>query len=249
MRERVLHSLDLGMLGDWEGAKRSLENLDDPIAPRLITLMTEQQRRERDRLEAQTLTRHELGNALSIAQANIEAMIDGILEPTGERLTGIRDALQTCGALLDDLKHQYRPQRTGESGSGEFNVGELISTQIDLVSSIAESKNVRVSYDDPNGTGADSVMYRGDAERVAHLIRNLLLSAIRYTPPGGRIAIDRLRSNGQIDFSVRHYPNGNPNGVGFSLVSKLLDALGADARLTSESAAHNTFTMQLPIAK
>src|SRR5690348_12571812 len=63
VRERVLHALDLGMLGDWDGAKRSLENLDDPIVPRLTALLTDQQRRERERAEVQAVARHELGNA------------------------------------------------------------------------------------------------------------------------------------------------------------------------------------------
>jgi signal transduction histidine kinase len=248
MRERVLHALDLGMLGDWQGAKRSLENLDDPIVPRLMTLMTEQQRREHDRLEAQTLTRHELGNALSIAQANIEAMIDGILAPTSERLTGIRDALQTCGALLDDLKRQYLPIGENRPNGDDINLCELISTQIDLISNIAESKNVRVAYEDRHPDEASCCTYHGDRERTAHLVRNVLLSAVRYTPPGGTIAIDRLRPNGQIDVSVNHYPNGDAYAVGFSLVSKLLDALGAQAHLTSESTSQNTFTIQLPVA-
>jgi len=47
--------------------------------------------------------RHDIGNALSIAQANLEAIIDGVLEPTPERLGTIRDSLATAGDRLKEL--------------------------------------------------------------------------------------------------------------------------------------------------
>jgi len=47
--------------------------------------------------------RHEIGNALSIAQANLEGMLDGIVEPSLERLEGIRDAIATASERLKEL--------------------------------------------------------------------------------------------------------------------------------------------------
>jgi signal transduction histidine kinase len=247
VRERLLHALDLGMLGDWEAAKRSLENLDDPTVPRLISLMTQQQRYERDRSDAQALARHELGNALSIAQANIEAMIDGVLEPSNERLYGIRSALQTCGALLDDLKKPFPPQRQSTPRVEEFNICNLITSQIQFVSTIAESKNVRIAYTPRDLFAEHCMKYRGDPDRIAHLVRNALLSAVRYTPPGGTIEVDFLQPDSKIELALRHSRNGHPDAVGFSLASKLLEALGTDAQVTSESSSANTFVIKLPV--
>ena len=48
--------------------------------------------------------RHDIGNALSIAQANLEAIVDGILDPTPERLRTIRDSLSAAGDRLKDLR-------------------------------------------------------------------------------------------------------------------------------------------------
>lgn len=45
--------------------------------------------------------RHEIGNMLTIAQANLEGMLDGVVEPTLERLESVRDAL---AAASDHLK-------------------------------------------------------------------------------------------------------------------------------------------------
>lgn len=245
MRERLLHALDLGMLGDWDGAKRSLENLDDPLVPRLQALLTDQQRRERERAEIQAVARHELGNAISIAQANMEALVDGVLEPTPDRLAGIRDAMIACGVLLDDLKKQNRPPRDGGTRLAVFDICELITLQIELVGSIAETKNVRISYDD-SGVDHDRREYRGDPDRVALIVRDVLLGAIRYTPPGGEIEIKCVRPDGEIELTVSTGSAGDGEVLGFSLASKLLEAIGGRASIVTELPRATTFVLRLP---
>ncbi len=245
MNERVLHALDLGVLGDWEGAKRSLDQLDDPLVPRLITLMTEQQRREKERADAQVLARHELGNALSIAQAYVEAIIDGLLEPTPERLTEVRHALQTCGSLLDDLHRQYKTTRDSYTRSETFDICKVVSAQVELISGIAHSKNVHVSFDRAGPDEAYCKAYRGDPERIGHAVRHVLLSSVRYTPPGGAISVDSVQPSGDILLTVHHeYSNGS--NLGFSLVSKLLETVGGHARVTGQNADGATLTISLP---
>ncbi len=44
--------------------------------------------------------RHEIGNILAIAQANIEAMVDGVLEPTSQRIRNVEDALSEASKRL-----------------------------------------------------------------------------------------------------------------------------------------------------
>jgi len=105
MDENLFHALDLCMEEDWDGAKLSLEGLHDPAATRLAMLITLQQERETNRMQTLTKARHELGNALSVAQANLEAMLDGVLESTPERLRSIVDSLREAGALVVDLKY------------------------------------------------------------------------------------------------------------------------------------------------
>ncbi|HET9096073.1 MAG TPA: hypothetical protein VFN37_05400 [Candidatus Baltobacteraceae bacterium] len=246
MRERVLHALDLGMLGDWDGAKRSLEDLEDPIVPRLTALLTDQQRRERERAEMQAVVRHELGNAISIAQANMEALVDGVLEPTPERLAGIRDAMITCGMLLEDLKKQCRTPRDNHVRIAVFDICELISSQVSLVSGIAESKNVRVHYEPCRLHLETCTQYRGDPDRVALIVRDALLASVRYTPPGGAIDISCMRPDGEIELAVSTVGERNGETLGFSLVSKLLESLGGQARILTDHPRSTTFVLHLP---
>lgn len=44
--------------------------------------------------------RHDAGNALSAARASLEAIADGVLEPTPERLANIHRSLETARNLL-----------------------------------------------------------------------------------------------------------------------------------------------------
>lgn len=245
MRERVLHALDLGMLGDWDGAKRSLESVDDPIVPRLLALLTEQQRRDRERAEFHALVRHELGNAIAIAQANMEALIDGVLEPTPARLAGIRDALLTCGVLLDDLKkHTRAPQQT-HARDETFDMCALVSAQTNLVQGIAETKNVSVlhgPYADHREAAGD---YRGDPARVALIVRDLLLGAVRYTPPGGSIEVVCVRSNAEIELAVSIPESADGELIGLSL-AKLLDTLGGEARILTDQPRITRLVVPVP---
>jgi signal transduction histidine kinase len=249
MRERVLHALDLGVLGDWDGAKRTLEDVDDPIVPRLTALLTEQQRREQERAELQAVARHELGNAISIAQANVEALVDGVLEPTSERLSQIRDAMVTCGMLLDDLKKQNRRLRNTHVRTDVFDVYDVITAQVNLLRRIAESKNVAIDYDAGKLRERAQGRYSGDPEHVALIMRDVLLGAVRYTPPGGRVTIEDLRPGGELTVSVAPNAAANGNGErGLALSSKFAEALDGHASVVMDGRENTTVLLLLPVA-
>lgn len=247
MKERVLHALDLAMLGDWDGAKQSLESLDDPLVARLTALLTEQQRRERERAEVHAVARHELGNAISIAQANMEALVDGVLAPTPERLARIRDAMFTCGVLLDDLKKQSRARRENHARTVSFDLGALVGAQIALVASVAQSKNVRVRY---HANGEEpSFLHRGDPDRVALAVRDVLLAGVRYAPPGAAIEVAQPSADAELQLTIALPGEGNGKALGFSVATKLVDALGPQVSVLTENAHERTLTVQLPVVQ
>lgn len=67
----------------------------------LERLIEDFERNERERAAAVSTLRHELGNLLSIVQANVEGIMDGVLDGTPERLRNIRDALVAAGDILN----------------------------------------------------------------------------------------------------------------------------------------------------
>ncbi len=52
---------------------------------------------------------HELANMLMIAQANTEAMLDGVVELTHERLEGVRSAIAAATERLRALETREEP--------------------------------------------------------------------------------------------------------------------------------------------
>jgi len=175
MQGKILHALDLCMLGDLHGAKQALENENDPAAERLLALITTLQEDRKKREDLQKMGRHELGNALSIAQANLEAMIDGVLEITPQRLRGIRDSLRTAGALLVDLRESPLRAPDEKAMTRTFDLSELLGTQIAMVRSGGEPKNVAIA--------------QGDPETFASQFREALIAAIRHARPGENITL------------------------------------------------------------
>ena len=108
---RLLHAIDLALASDWSEAKSLAESIDNPIADRLFLLLSDIEEREAARTFQLANIRHEIGNALSIAQANIEAIIDGLLEPTEARLNALLAALGSASTMLDELR---RPAQTND---------------------------------------------------------------------------------------------------------------------------------------
>lgn len=57
--------------------------------------------------ERKTLHRihHDADNALATARANLEAIVDGVLDPSPERLVAIVESLNRASEILKDLSH------------------------------------------------------------------------------------------------------------------------------------------------
>lgn len=243
--ERLLHALDLAILGDWDRSKRILEDADDPVVARLVALMTEEQRREKERADRIVLARHELGNALSVAQANVEGMVDGVLDPTPERLASIRDALQSCGAFLMDLRKEVPRANEPDAGPMPFNICELLAQQAQLVSTVAQAKRVLVVSSVCEVAGPACV-YVGDRQAVAHVVREVLLTAVRLTPPGGEIRAGFAHPRGELLLSISQPPEGEATVPIAETFVHLLGLLGGQTRAVELEGDSSSFFITLP---
>jgi hypothetical protein len=100
----LLRILDRMLARDWETACLELGCDGDPVANLLHALLTRRQREDREVQRIADGIQHEMGNALAIAIANLEGMIDGVLPSETERFEDVRDALQSIASLLDRWK-------------------------------------------------------------------------------------------------------------------------------------------------
>ena len=58
---------------------------------------------------------HEMRNQLAVAVANVEAFIDGKLEPTAPRLRAVLHALNELDAMIDGLRPEPDRPEGGEA--------------------------------------------------------------------------------------------------------------------------------------
>jgi hypothetical protein len=85
LHERIQHAIELVTAGHLEQARQDIHDIEEPLA------------RQFDAMP------HDIGNALSIAKASIEAMLDGIVPITDARLNRIRSILVVVNDSVSEL--------------------------------------------------------------------------------------------------------------------------------------------------
>jgi len=95
----LAEALDCALREDYASAKKALADRHEPPAVLLAVFID----REMERQSAIKAVRHEMGNALSIAQASLEAMLDGVVPITDPRLRRVREIIEAVGNSMHDM--------------------------------------------------------------------------------------------------------------------------------------------------
>ena len=108
----------------------------------------------------------------------------------GERQRHFADNIWASGDQLLGLVNDVLDVAKMESGQVEvrlsdFSIELVIATQCDVVRSLAEKKNISLSYSVPPGLPPVHL----DQERVQRILTNLLSNAIKFTPEGGVVQV------------------------------------------------------------
>jgi signal transduction histidine kinase len=128
---------------------------------------------------------HELRTPLSVIQANLEAMQDGILPTDAEQLASLHEETLLLSRLVADL----RLLSLAEAGHlrlerAETDLGELIGKAVERMRPAAQVKGIDLQTDLP-----PAALVLADADRLNQVISNLVDNAVRYTPARGTINI------------------------------------------------------------
>ncbi len=129
---------------------------------------------------------HELKTPIAVIQGNLEAIADGVADPTPERIA----SLQEETALLTRLVTDLRDLSLAESGQLKLHpqpadLGELVGGAVAGVLTQAEERGVEVAASAEEGL--PTVL--ADPDRVGQILRNLIANALRYTPSGGTVTV------------------------------------------------------------
>lgn len=150
---------------------------------------------------------HDLRTPLTVIGGYIEAMRDGVLQPTPERLSLVYGEIERLQNLVGDLR------MLSQADAGELSMHpQMISPRgllmhvADTFQHSAEQNHVRLVVEAANELPEIKV----DEARMMQVFSNLLSNALRYTPEGGEITLSAKVMGQQMVLSV------SDNGIGIA---------------------------------
>jgi signal transduction histidine kinase len=205
---------------------------------------------------------HELRTPLSVIQANLEALIDGLYPIDDAHLRPVLEETNVMARLLDDLQ----TLSTAEAGvltlhREPTDPRELIESAVHAFTAQAEEAGVRLEMRGAHELPEIDV----DRLRVGEVLSNLLSNALRHTPADGEIVVDARATQDGVEFSIadtgtgiaqEHLPHvfdrfsrapDSPGaGLGLTIAKTLVEAHGGRIRAESRPAG-TTFVFTLPV--
>ena len=214
---------------------------------------------------------HELRTPLTVIAGYIEAMRDGVLSPTPERLGVIYAEMEHLQHLVGDLRI------LSQADAGELKLNkqpvapaELLQQTSAAFAHQAAQKDVRLELLLPAAGTLPTVL--ADETRLDQVLDNLLSNALRHTPSGGRIVLGAaLAGPGRLQLSVRDTGPGiapealpyifdrfyradaarsdetGQSGLGLAIAKALVDAHGGTLTVESVVGQGTTFQIELPV--
>lgn len=209
---------------------------------------------------------HELRTPLSVIQARLEALIDGIHPTDTGHLALILAQTRALERLVDDL----RTVTLAEAGSLTL-AREPVDVAVLLNEAVASlqdgARDAAVTLDAHVAPGVVTVEL--DPARIRRVVVNLLINAIRHTPAGGSVTIDadtdtdagagslriRVRDTGRgIDAELlprifERFVRGEDSpgsGLGLAISRDIVNAHGGTIEAFSEPGAGTTVTVRVP---
>ncbi|CNB48165.1 signal transduction histidine-protein kinase BaeS [Yersinia frederiksenii] len=128
---------------------------------------------------------HELRTPLAVLRGELEALQDGVRQPTPESLISLQAEVGILTKLVNDL-HQLSMSDRGALAYRKTQLDAVRLLQIAIASFRGrfQSKNMLITTHMPE----HAVMF-GDPDRLNQLFHNLLENSLRYTNEGGQLEI------------------------------------------------------------
>ena len=228
-----------------------------------MSYMLNEQENIRKRLTSDVA--HELRTPVANVSANIEAMVEGALEPDNARLESCYNELLRITDIISDLEklRQIENEKLVLERTS-VDVKELCESVIQAFKAQLESKQISCTVN------ADHVSRMADRNRLYQVMANLISNAIKYTQNGGCINVDVVDNKDFVAISVkdngiginesdlpfifeRFYRTDKSRnrttggaGIGLAIVKAIVLAHGGEVSVESKESVGSTFKVVLP---
>jgi len=217
---------------------------------------------------------HELRTPLNAIAGYTELLTLGVRGPMNEVQRDYLDRIQRAQhellALINDVLNFVK----AESGRLHFAMREVPVRELldGLESVFGQQMNARhIEYEWIPGD--DDAVVHADSDRARQVLQNLVSNAVKFTPPGGHIAVRAAVRGDTVRISVRDTGIGvapeklefifepfvqldrdltsshEGAGLGLAISRDLARAMGGDITARSAPAKGSTFTLTLPRAR
>ena len=207
---------------------------------------------------------HELRTPLTVIRSDLEALLDGVYEPTPETLASLQEETLLLARLVDDL----RALAQAEAGQlrlerEPLDLAELLSGVAAGFELLAKSQGQELQLDLP----PDLPTVHADPQRVRQVTANLVSNALRHAPDAGHVVISAESRQAEIQVSVADdgpginqedldrvferfwhgaQPRAQGSGLGLTIARELVRAHGGRIWAESRVGEGSTFHFTLP---
>lgn len=208
---------------------------------------------------------HELRTPLTTLQGNLEGMIDGIWEPTEERLQSCNEEVSRLYRLVGDLENLAKTEEEQVVlNKSNINIGNLISNILSNFEKKFLDKDIILHYE------SKDVFLQGDKDKLSQAIINILSNGEKYTLQGGHIYINvgeekdkiiiKIKDTGigidrehlpfiferfyRVDESRTRATGGS--GIGLAITKSIIEAHDGRVEVKSIINKGSEFTISLP---
>ncbi len=208
---------------------------------------------------------HELRTPVANVSANIEAMVEGALEPDNKHLESCYNELLRITDIISDLEklRQIENEKLVLEKTS-VDIRQLCESVIQAFKVQLESKQIACTVN------SDHVKINADRNRLYQVLSNLISNAIKYTQNGGCIDIDVTANKDFVTISVKDNGIGiNENdlpfvferfyrtdksrnrttggaGIGLAIVKAIVLAHDGNVYVESKEGVGSSFVVELP---
>jgi signal transduction histidine kinase len=129
---------------------------------------------------------HELRTPLTSLQGYLEAMTDGVVEPTPEMLRTVHEEIVRLTRLVEGLDQLARGESTQRTPArAAVDLAALVERAVAIVSPELAGRRITIRIEAP----ASLPQVLGEADAIGQVLSNLMQNAARYTDDGGEIVV------------------------------------------------------------
>lgn len=206
---------------------------------------------------------HELRTPLAVMKAQVEAMIDGVIENKSEGLENLRCEIEKLTMLVEGIEDLAKAEASffSQGDYRRINLKEFLSGIESSMEPVFRERGLRFSFADEG-----DLEVVADPDKLERILKNIITNSLKYTEKGG---VEMHYGSGDREFFVEVKDTGigireeempkifmrfyrgkglsdKGAGIGLAIVKELVDVMGGRVEVRSNVGEGTTFRIWLP---